>query len=585
MRISGIIRRIIYSGLMVSMIMALLLGTVGNALALNTLTWTTKAPMSTPRVAPGVVAASNGKIYAIGGSDSPFLNSVEEYNPSSDTWVDKAPMPTARHSFGCAQATNGRIYAMGGWNGWFLSNNEEYDPATDTWTTKAPLWTAMHNVSVVAADNGLVYAIGGTNTYGVYHGLTRVDAYNPADNTWTTVAPMPTGRWAAAGVLASDGNIYVIGGRAETATYTTPFNTVEAYNPATDTWTTKAPLPTGRSSLAAIATGDGKIYAMGGTEDGNNMTDRVDVYDLATDTWSSETPMPTARGALGAAYINGTIYAIGGYPVTNVVEAAVPEAPINTYTLTYTAGANGSITGTSPQTVDYGANGAEVTAVADVGYHFVSWSDGILTASRTDNNVTGDITVTANFAINTYTIQANAGTGGSISPSGAVTVDEGANQAFNINPDPGYQINDVLVDGSSVGAVASYTFTDVTDNHTIAASFAVENQPPRIQSLTADPSQLWPPNKKPVNVKITVAATDPDGAADIVRTTYSVADEYGYNVAETNLPSNGVIALIADRAGNDKDGRVYAITIKVYDAGELSATGSVNVIVPHDQGK
>jgi hypothetical protein len=114
----------------------------------------------------------------------------------------------------------------------------------------------------------------------------------------------------------------------------------------------------------------------------------------------------------------------------------------------------------------------------------------------------------------------------------------------------------------------------------------VINRPPVIQSVTANPSQLWPPNNKPVNVKITVAATDPDGAGDIVRTTYSVADEYGkYNVPETNLPSNGIISLIADKNGNDKDGRVYAVTIKVYDAGGLSASSIVNVIVPHDQGK
>ena len=53
---------------------------------------------------------------------------------------------------------------------------------------------------------------------------------------------------------------------------------------------------------------------------------------------------------------------------------------INTYTLTYTAGANGTITGTSPQTVNHGASGTPVTAVPDAGYHFVSWSDGGPTA-------------------------------------------------------------------------------------------------------------------------------------------------------------------------------------------------------------
>ena len=63
---------------------------------------------------------------------------------------------------------------------------------------------------------------------------------------------------------------------------------------------------------------------------------------------------------------------------------------INTYTLTYTAGANGTITGTSPQTVNHGADGTPVTAVPDAGYRFVGWSDGVTTATRTDTNVTAD---------------------------------------------------------------------------------------------------------------------------------------------------------------------------------------------------
>ena len=72
----------------------------------------------------------------------------------------------------------------------------------------------------------------------------------------------------------------------------------------------------------------------------------------------------------------------------------------NTHTLTYSAGANGSISGTTPQTVAYGADGTAVTAVANSGYHFVYWSDGVMTASRTDLAVTTDRTVTASFVIN-----------------------------------------------------------------------------------------------------------------------------------------------------------------------------------------
>lgn len=82
---------------------------------------------------------------------------------------------------------------------------------------------------------------------------------------------------------------------------------------------------------------------------------------------------------------------------------------IDTYTLTYAAAANGSLTGASPQTVNNGANGSEVIAVPDAGYHFTSWSDASTTATRTDTNVTGDVTVTASFAIDI--VQSSGGGG------------------------------------------------------------------------------------------------------------------------------------------------------------------------------
>ena len=71
---------------------------------------------------------------------------------------------------------------------------------------------------------------------------------------------------------------------------------------------------------------------------------------------------------------------------------------INQYTLSYSAGANGSITGASPQMVNHGANGTAVTAVPDLGYHFVQWTDNSTANPRTDSNVTANISVTATFA-------------------------------------------------------------------------------------------------------------------------------------------------------------------------------------------
>lgn len=73
--------------------------------------------------------------------------------------------------------------------------------------------------------------------------------------------------------------------------------------------------------------------------------------------------------------------------------------------------------------------------------------------------------------IETYTITASAGSHGSINPSGEITVNKDSDKSFTITPDAGYQIADVLVDGSSAGAISSYTFTNITEDHTISASF------------------------------------------------------------------------------------------------------------------
>jgi hypothetical protein len=79
---------------------------------------------------------------------------------------------------------------------------------------------------------------------------------------------------------------------------------------------------------------------------------------------------------------------------------------------------------------------------------------------------------------NTHTITASAGANGSISPSGSLTVSHGSNRTFTITANATHHIQNVLVNGVSVGAVSIYTFNNVTQNHTIAASFTVDNQSP-----------------------------------------------------------------------------------------------------------
>jgi hypothetical protein len=144
---------------------------------------------------------------------------------------------------------------------------------------------------------------------------------------------------------------------------------------------------------------------------------------------------------------------------------------INQYTLTYTAGANGSIVGTSPQTVAYGASGTEVTATPDTGYHFTSWSDGVLTAARTDLNVTANVDVTANFAIDTFTLNYAAGANGALTGDVDQVVDYDTDGTLvTAVPATGYQ----FVDWSDGATQNPRTDLNVTANVNVTANFAID---------------------------------------------------------------------------------------------------------------
>ncbi|MBZ0244167.1 MAG: hypothetical protein K8F24_13180, partial [Bacteroidales bacterium] len=161
----------------------------------------------------------------------------------------------------------------------------------------------------------------------------------------------------------------------------------------------------------------------------------------------------------------------------NVTQNMIIVATLGVYSyqLNYTAGANGSLSGETSQTVYYGEDGTAVTAIPDAHYDFSHWSDQITENPRTDENITGPINVQAIFVPETYTITATAGANGTISPNGNVSVSYNDTLVFDITPAIGYEVEDVLVDDLSIGAIESYTFEGVAENHTIHVSFKLAN--------------------------------------------------------------------------------------------------------------
>ena len=247
-----------------------------------------------------------------------MASSMIIFNPAhadtGDYWVSKAPMHVARAGLGVA-VVNGKIYAIGGSTasgfepsippssaygninlGGFVGTNEEYDPATDAWTYRAPMPTPRMALAIAAYQNK-IYCIGGRSVAGdVSGGYTAVnEVYDPVTNTWETKAPMPTATgWLIANVV--DDKIYVIDYSGKNY----------VYEPATNSWTTKPPVPASAFMGYASAVLDKKIYVIGGLTPDQD-SNQNSIYDTQTDKWSAGTPPPSSQGGGAAGATTGVM--------------------------------------------------------------------------------------------------------------------------------------------------------------------------------------------------------------------------------------------------------------------------------------
>jgi len=279
----------------------------------------------------------NGKIYLFGGlpvGNKPPLGIVQVYDPETNTWTKKKNMPLAEHHAAVA-AYNGKLYLFGGQaqlqpggsSQVPLDNVWEYDPANDSWKALAPMPTAR-TAATAAEVGGKIYVLGGASVHpgqkivGLgptvpHRSLDTNEVYDPATNKWETRMTMPTARnHAAVGVV--NAKIYVIGGRVGSSVITTSSNTnvVEVYDPTTDLWGAAGlRMPTPRSGIG-WATYKGKIYVAGGQmydERVFAVIRAVEAYDPATNSWSILPTMPTARHGVNVAVIGNRLYVIGGH--------------------------------------------------------------------------------------------------------------------------------------------------------------------------------------------------------------------------------------------------------------------------------
>ncbi|MBZ0282793.1 MAG: hypothetical protein K8L97_18790 [Anaerolineae bacterium] len=294
--------------------------------------WTEGANMPTARAETAATSLGE-RIYVAGGMVSPWVATAihEIYDTTTNTWQSAAPMPIAINHSGVASAL-GRIYVTGGYDvigkmvdakpdiaqGWY------YDPEADSWTEIAPMPSPRAAHAMVNIEDKL-YVVGGTGA-----GALEVWVYDPAADTWEIREGLMQNAREHVPAVVLDGKIYVVGGRWQNISTAA----VEVYDPATDSWTQAADVPTPRSALS-VAVLDGKIHTVGGEELSNSCTYGLhEMYDPATDEWTELQNMPTPRHAMLSAVIDDKWYLIGGASeagprtdaaLSGVVEVFTPE--------------------------------------------------------------------------------------------------------------------------------------------------------------------------------------------------------------------------------------------------------------------
>jgi N-acetylneuraminic acid mutarotase len=297
--------------------------------------WTKLAPF--PEPAEELVGASaGGKMYVFCGLAPGWkpIGMVYEYDPVTDKWTKKKPMPVLTHHVAFTEY-RGKIYAFGGFvltaagpAAWTQVDNAwEYDPVADSWKALAPMPTKRGSpVAAVAGDK--IYVIGGATTAPgsketavhptrPHVSMGTVEEYDPATNSWRQRSPMPTPRnHATAGAV--NGKIYVIGGRVGGAFITSGssnVDVVEEYDPATDTWgSARAKMPSARSAMASGVHG-GRIYVTGGEGQNAQMmyTFRaLEAYDPASNSWTVLPSLPVSRHGLAGAVVGNRLHMVSG---------------------------------------------------------------------------------------------------------------------------------------------------------------------------------------------------------------------------------------------------------------------------------
>ncbi len=266
------------------------------------------APVARTEVAAG---AADGRIYVIGGytADGATVATVEIFDTATGRWKAGPDLPVAvNHAM--AATADGALYVFGGYRAGNLPSAAAFRLEPAGWRAVADLPEARAAGTAVAIG-AMVYLAGGiAGTPGGGHGglAVRMLVYDASADRWST-SPGPPTRREHLGGAGFDGRVYTVGGR--TGGLQGNLTAFEVYD-RTGTWSALPDLPTRRGGLAAAATCNGQVIAVGG--EAAETFAEVEAFDVRAGTWLSLPPLPTPRHGLGVVTVGTVLYTLAGGP-------------------------------------------------------------------------------------------------------------------------------------------------------------------------------------------------------------------------------------------------------------------------------
>jgi hypothetical protein len=232
---------------------------------------------------------------------------VNKLAASGTSWYTASALDVARVSPGAAVTSDGNVLVYGGQTTQALATALSYDPFGIN-TQSAPSMSTPRTQMAFATGGSDPYAIGGKDADGAV--LSSVETFSSDSGSWTSVASMPQGLYAASAAGDGNGHIFVFGGVTASGAVS---NAVYSYNTDADTWTQVASMPTATRDSTAVDGPNGKIYVIGGSSNGANTLANVESYDPVANTWTTETSLPyTVKDAASVIDSTGRIEVIGG---------------------------------------------------------------------------------------------------------------------------------------------------------------------------------------------------------------------------------------------------------------------------------